>query len=70
MSAEDLYETFTRAPCFTSGGLVYLDLSSPPLDQGLLESKQCQIAFFGAVLHPNSVPRGCAGVYREQSHAS
>ena len=38
MSAEELRDMFTMAPCFTSGELVYLDLSSAPLDQGLLEA--------------------------------
>lgn len=42
MSAEDLHEIFTRAPCFTAGELVYLDLSSAPLDQGLLEAMPTQ----------------------------
>ena len=42
MSAEDLHEIFTRAPCFTSGELVYLDLSCAPLDQGLLEAMPTQ----------------------------
>ena len=42
LSTEDLREIFTRAPCFTSGELVYLDLSSAPLDQGLLEAMPMQ----------------------------
>jgi hypothetical protein len=42
MSEEDLHEIFTRAPCFRSGELVYFDLSSAPLDQGLLEAMPTQ----------------------------
>jgi len=42
LSAEDLHEIFTRAPCFTSGELLYLDLSCAPLDQGLLEAMPTQ----------------------------
>ena len=42
LSVEDLHEIFTRAPCFTSGELVYLDLSCAPLDQGLLEAMPTQ----------------------------
>ena len=42
MSAEELRDVFTRAPCFTSGELVYLDLSSAPLDQDLLDAMPAQ----------------------------
>ncbi|KAF8273269.1 hypothetical protein EI94DRAFT_1676809 [Lactarius quietus] len=37
MSAEQFHDVFTMAPCFTSGELVYLDISSAPLDQQLLD---------------------------------
>ncbi|KAI0264386.1 hypothetical protein BC834DRAFT_1027422 [Gloeopeniophorella convolvens] len=36
MSAEEFRDVFTTAPCFTSGELVYLDISSAPLDEELL----------------------------------
>jgi len=42
MSVEELRDVFTRAPCFTSGELVYLDISSAPLDQGLLDAMPTQ----------------------------
>jgi hypothetical protein len=42
MSAEDLHDVFTKAPCFTSGELVYLDLSSAPLNQGVLDAMPIQ----------------------------
>ena len=37
LSEEDLLEIFTRAPCFLSGELVYLDVSSAPITGELLE---------------------------------
>ena len=37
LSEEDLLEIFTLAPCFLSGELVYLDLSSAPITDSLLE---------------------------------
>jgi len=42
MSAEELRNVITSAPCFTSGKLVYLDLSSAPLDQELLDAMPAQ----------------------------
>lgn len=36
LSTEDLTEIFTHAPCFTSGELRYLDLSSAPVTKELL----------------------------------
>ena len=42
MSAEELRDVFTQAPCFTSGELVYLDVSSAPVDQELLEAMPAQ----------------------------
>jgi hypothetical protein len=42
MSAEELRDVFTMAPCFTSGKLVYLDISSASLDQGLLDAMPTQ----------------------------
>jgi hypothetical protein len=42
MSAEELRDVFTRAPCFTSGELVYLDISSAPLDPELLGAMPAQ----------------------------
>jgi hypothetical protein len=42
MSAEDLRDVFAKAPCFTSGELVYLDLSSASLDKGVLDSMPIQ----------------------------
>lgn len=36
MSTEELRDIITRAPCFTSGELVYLDISSAPLDEALM----------------------------------
>ncbi|KAI0303724.1 hypothetical protein B0F90DRAFT_1935023 [Multifurca ochricompacta] len=42
MSVEEFHDVFTMAPCFTSGGLVYLDISSAPLDQGLLDAMPVQ----------------------------
>jgi hypothetical protein len=36
LSTEDLEEIFSRAPCFTSGELTYLDLSSAPITKELL----------------------------------
>jgi len=37
LSAEDLGEIFTLAPCFISGELTYLDLSSAPITNDLLQ---------------------------------
>ncbi|KAF9565231.1 hypothetical protein CPC08DRAFT_704764 [Agrocybe pediades] len=34
---DDLLKIVTLAPCFTSGNLIYLDLSSSPLDRDILE---------------------------------
>jgi len=42
MSAEELRDIITRAPCFTSGELVYVDLSSAPLTQELLDAMPAQ----------------------------
>lgn len=42
MSAEELRDVFTRAPCFTSGQLVYLDISSAPLDPELFNAIPAQ----------------------------
>ncbi len=42
MSAEELRDIITRAPCFTSGELVYADLSSAPLTQELLDAMPAQ----------------------------
>jgi hypothetical protein len=42
MSAEEFRDVFTMAPCFTSGELVYLDISSAPLDQSLLDAMPAQ----------------------------
>jgi hypothetical protein len=42
MLAEELRDVFTSAPCFTSGELVYLDISSAPLDQELLDAMPSQ----------------------------
>ena len=42
MSAEQFHDLFTTAPCFISGELVYLDISSAPLDQGLLDAMPAQ----------------------------
>ncbi|KIK80911.1 hypothetical protein PAXRUDRAFT_28033 [Paxillus rubicundulus Ve08.2h10] len=36
LSTEELEEIFSLAPCFTSGGLTYLDLSSAPITKELL----------------------------------
>lgn len=36
LSKDELREVLTLAPCFTSGKLVYLDLSSAELDEGLM----------------------------------
>jgi len=37
LSAQDLHEIVALAPCFTSGELLYLDLSSTPVTRELLE---------------------------------
>lgn len=42
MSTEEFRDVFTMAPCFTSGELVYLDISSAPLDEGLLDAMPAQ----------------------------
>src|SRR5258708_38636398 len=42
MSVEQFHDLFTTAPCFTSGELVYLDISSAPVDQGLLDAMPAQ----------------------------
>ncbi|KAI9461599.1 hypothetical protein BJY52DRAFT_1258825 [Lactarius psammicola] len=42
MSAEQFHNVFTMAPCFTSGELVYLDISSAPVDQELLGAMPAQ----------------------------
>lgn len=40
---EDLFEIFTLAPCFLSGKLVYLDVSSAPITSELLEVVRPQV---------------------------
>jgi hypothetical protein len=40
---EDLFEIFTLAPCFLSGNLVYLDVSSAPITGELLEVVRPQL---------------------------
>jgi hypothetical protein len=42
MSAEQFHDLFTMAPCFTSGELVYLDISSAPVDQEILNAMPAQ----------------------------
>ncbi|KAH9960874.1 hypothetical protein BC827DRAFT_1260657 [Russula dissimulans] len=42
MSVEEFHDVFTTAPCFTSGKLVYLDISSAPLNQELLDAMPTQ----------------------------
>jgi len=49
LSVDNLTDIFSRAPCFLSGNLVYLDLSSAPIDKALLEraSPQPQLRSLG-----------------------
>lgn len=42
MSREELRDIITSAPCFTSGELVYLDISSAPLDAELVDAIPAQ----------------------------
>ncbi|KAI9439937.1 hypothetical protein H4582DRAFT_1944039 [Lactarius indigo] len=42
MSADQFRDVFTMAPCFTTGELVYLDISSAPVDQELLDTMPAQ----------------------------
>lgn len=42
MSAEQFHDVFTMAPCFTSGEMVYLDISSAPMDEQLLDDIPAQ----------------------------
>lgn len=42
MSTEELRDIITRAPCFKSGELVYLDISSAPLDKELMDAMPAQ----------------------------
>ena len=42
MSPEQYHDVFTMAPCFASGELVYLDISSAPVDQELLDGMPAQ----------------------------
>lgn len=42
MSTEELRDIVTSAPCFTSGELVYLDISSAPLDGELVDAMPAQ----------------------------
>lgn len=42
LSTEDLGEVFTLAPCFISGELTYLDLSSAPVTRELLQDSRPQ----------------------------
>ncbi len=42
MSAEQFHDVSTMAPCFTSGELVYLDISSAPVNQELLDAIPAQ----------------------------
>ncbi|KAJ7650349.1 hypothetical protein FB45DRAFT_986430 [Roridomyces roridus] len=37
LSEDNIMDLFTRAPCFTGGKLVYLDMSSAPITETLLE---------------------------------
>jgi hypothetical protein len=55
MSAEEFRDVFTMAPCFTSGELMYLDISSAPLDQGLLDAMpaQTKLRSFGLSFIPS-----------------
>lgn len=42
LTNDDLHELLQHAPCFTSGDLVYLDLSSSPMTKELFEMIQAQ----------------------------
>ena len=42
MSPDEFHDVFTMAPSFTSGELVYLDISSAPVDQELLDKMPAQ----------------------------
>jgi hypothetical protein len=55
MSADEFHDVFTMAPCFTSGELVYLDISSAPVDQDLLDRMpvQAKLRSLGLSYIPN-----------------
>ncbi|KAJ7284925.1 hypothetical protein C8J57DRAFT_1432190 [Mycena rebaudengoi] len=44
LSTDNLLDIFTQAPCFLSGNLLYLDLSSAPITKALLEKATPQPA--------------------------
>ena len=43
ITPEDLVEIVTKAPCFLSGNLIYLDLSSTPIDSQILSQIKPQL---------------------------
>ncbi|KAJ6619689.1 hypothetical protein B0H10DRAFT_2163778 [Mycena sp. CBHHK59/15] len=70
LSVDNLVDIFTLAPCFLSGNLVYLDLSSAPITKGLLKglalSPSCVLTLSGTSpeldcgLRPGVAIRGSA----------
>ncbi|KAJ7158811.1 hypothetical protein C8R46DRAFT_401293 [Mycena filopes] len=69
LSADNLVDIFTDAPCFLSGNLIYLDLSSAPLTKSLLEKvpKQPQLRSLGLSHIPSIALSAIADLVRTQT---
>ncbi|KAJ7494675.1 hypothetical protein B0H11DRAFT_1717110 [Mycena galericulata] len=69
LSEENLLDLFTHAPCFLSGKMVYLDLSSAPITKALLEKAghQPQLRSLGLSNIPNLELRPVADFLRTKA---
>ncbi|KAH7906845.1 hypothetical protein BJ138DRAFT_1093588 [Hygrophoropsis aurantiaca] len=69
LSVADLREIFTLAPCFTSGDLVYLDISSSPITRELLAlcRPQAKLRSLGLSYIPDLEMDAIAGFLKEKA---
>ncbi|KAJ7707774.1 hypothetical protein B0H17DRAFT_1156298 [Mycena rosella] len=69
LSADNLIEIFTRAPCFLAGNLLYLDLSSAPITKAVLEKAgpQPQLRSLGLSHIPDIELRAIADFVRTKA---
>ncbi|KAK7033070.1 hypothetical protein R3P38DRAFT_2920505 [Favolaschia claudopus] len=69
LSEDNLAEIFTQAPCFLSGNMVYLDLSSAPLNKTLLAKvgPQASLRSLGLSHIPNLDLRAIADLLRTKA---
>ncbi|KAJ6494773.1 hypothetical protein C8R47DRAFT_382695 [Mycena vitilis] len=69
LSESNLADVFTEAPCFLSGNLVYLDLSSAPITKALLSkvNPQPQLRSLGLSHIPNLELRAVAELLRTKT---